>query len=121
MINCLISNCAGRHTTHVPAGGAAKSFILFNNKSKTNVAFHSLPACISHRSPTPHARAGQWHLVGRQRSQKEETGAGLPSWHFRIGVRVQVGVLEWKQEERDRDGSEMQHNLLQNCLGVFTS
>lgn len=40
MINCLISDCAGRHTTHVLAGGTAKRFILFNNKSKTNVAFH---------------------------------------------------------------------------------
>lgn len=46
MINCLISDCAGRHTTHVPAGGAAKRFILFNNKSKTNVAFH--PAACLH-------------------------------------------------------------------------
>lgn len=56
MINCLISNCAGRHTTHVPAGGAAKRFILFNNKSKINVAFHPLPVRIG-----PSAGAGQWH------------------------------------------------------------
>lgn len=46
MINCLISNCAGRHTTHVTAGGAATRFILFNNRSKTNVAFHLPPAYV---------------------------------------------------------------------------
>lgn len=56
MINCLISNCAGRHTTHVPAGGAAKRFILFNNKSKINVAFPPLPVRIG-----PPAGAGEWH------------------------------------------------------------
>lgn len=55
MINCLISDCAGRHTTHVPAGGTAKRFILFNNKSKTNVAFH--PAACLHEAPF--TKAGQ--------------------------------------------------------------
>lgn len=59
MINCLISDCAGRHTTHVPAGGAAKRFMLFNNKSKTNVAFPPA-ACLHGASRTG---AGQWHLA----------------------------------------------------------
>ena len=59
MINCLISDCAGRHTTHVPGGGTAKRFMLFNNKSKTNVAFP--PAACLHGASR--ARAGQWHLA----------------------------------------------------------
>lgn len=81
MINCLISDCAGRHTTHVPAGGAAKRFILFNNKSKTVVAVYPLPACTE---PLGLAQgSGIWPEQGFQ--PKEEAGVGLPSWHFKVG------------------------------------
>lgn len=90
MINYLISNYAGRHTTHVPAGGAAERFILFNNKSKTNVAFYPLSACMGPLAQ----RAGQWHLARTRipSTRKEGAGAGLPSWHFRTGVKVGAGV-----------------------------
>lgn len=100
MINCLISDCEGRHTTHVPAGGAAKRFILFNNKSKTNVAFlRCLPAW------GPRARAGQWHLARtRSPARRREQVPDMPSWHFRAGIRVGVvvvGVLEQKEGEKE--------------------
>lgn len=124
MINCLISNCAGRHTTHVPAGGAAERFILFNNKSKTNVAFCPLPACMG----PPAQRAGQWHLARARvpSTRQEGAGAELPSWQVRIGIRVGTGevALEWKRGERKRDCSERQHDFLVNYgsyVWAFTS
>lgn len=82
MINCLISDCAGRHTTHVPAGGAAKRFILFNNKSKTNGGLPLQPACMGPSSESRAVAPGQ----DKDPSQKE--GAGAPhtflafqGWH----------------------------------------
>ena len=115
MINCLISDCAGRHTTHVPAGGAAKRFMLFNNKSKTNVALP--PAACLHGAPR--ARAGQWHLARRDSSLKEAPGAGSFPGISRLGLGWEQGwgrVLEWK---RERDCSEMQHNLPRTSVWVF--
>ena len=55
-------------------------------------------------------------------SQKEGAGADIPSWHFRAGVRmgVGVGVLECKEGEREQDCSEMQHNLLRNYVWPAT-
>jgi hypothetical protein len=101
MINCFISDCAGRHTTHIPAGSAVKIFILFNNKSKTNVAFHPA-ACLY---GVPHTKTGRGsgahkkhhHLAGRisagrKEGGKKKVGAGPPSCHFRPGVRMGVGI-----------------------------
>lgn len=55
-------------------------------------------------------------------SQKEGAGADIPSWHFRagVGMGVGVGVLECKEGEREQDCSEMQHNLLRNCVWPVT-
>lgn len=104
MINCLISNCAGRHTTHVPAGGAAERFILFNNKSKTNVAFCPLPACMG----PPAQRAGQWHLARARvpSTRQEGAGAELPSWQVRIGIRVGTGG-RWRWNGSGERGNEI--------------
>lgn len=88
MINCLISDYAGRHTTHVPAGGAAKRFMLFNNKSKTSVAFP--PAACLHGASR--ARAGQWHLARTIPARRRERVLDHLPGLFRAGVRIGGGV-----------------------------
>lgn len=106
MINCLISDCAGRHTTHVPAGGAAKRFILFNNKSKTNVAFL---CCLPAWGPC--AGAGQWHLAGTRFPARREQVPdvpylpGTPGWE--LGGGEGVGM------EGGREGTRLLRNATQ--------
>lgn len=53
---------------------------------------------------------------GKDSSQKEGAGAGLPSGHFRTGVkfRAQVRGDVGMKGEKEGDCSEMQHNLLKN-------
>lgn len=99
MINCLISNCAGRHTTQVPAGGAAKRFILFNSRSKTNVAFHPLPACMG--------------PLGPEQGRGTYRGALVPAWHFRTGVSLGVGGGDHWKGSRQRE-----HEIAQKCKTV---
>ena len=105
MINCLISDCAGRHTTHVPGGGTAKRFMLFNNKSKTNVAFP--PAACLHGASR--ARAGQWHLArtsipAGMREQVLDHLPGLFRAGVRIGGRMRAGV--GMEEERGKEAAQ---------------
>ena len=118
MINCLISDCARRHMTHIPAGGAAKRFMLFHNKSKTNVAFPTA-ACPHGASCTG---AGQWHLArtripARRREQVLDHLPGL----FRAGVRVGGGLgagVEWKKREGKRLPRNAAPITQELCVGV---